>query len=143
MKPAPGALRWDAGAPPFDARDTANRQALPVHEIADRAPLPVSVDIHLGDRLPGPVEAAAYFVVSEALTNVVRHSGARRAEVHGWRRDGSLVLTVVDDGAGGARVGDEGSGLRGLGLRLEALGGSLAVTSPAGGPTEVRMECPC
>jgi signal transduction histidine kinase len=117
--------------------------AAAVHEIADRAPLPVAVDIHLDERLPGPVEAAAYFVVSEALTNVARHSGARRAEVHGWRQAGALVLTVVDDGHGGARVAEEGSGLRGLGLRLEALGGSLAVTSPPGGPTEVRMECPC
>ncbi|MCB0894172.1 MAG: sensor domain-containing protein [Nocardioides sp.] len=121
--------------------------AAAVHEVADRSPVPVAVDIHLDDRLPGPVEAAAYFVVSEALTNVARHSDAGRAEVHAWRRGGALVLTVVDDGHGGARVTDTdedaGSGLRGLGLRLEALGGSLVVTSPTGGPTEVRMECPC
>lgn len=117
--------------------------AAAVHEVADRSVVPVSVDIRLDGRLPGPVEAAAYFVVSEALTNVARHSGARRAEVHAWSRDDTLVVTVVDDGRGGARVDGEGSGLRGLRLRLDALGGELTVTSPDGGPTEVRMECPC
>lgn len=115
-----------------------------VHEIADRSPVPVSVEIRLGERLPEPVETAAYFVVSEALTNVVRHSGARRAEVHGWRQDHRFVLTVVDDGAGGAVLDRAaGSGLAGLAVRLDALGGDLRVTSPAGGPTEVRMEAPC
>jgi len=117
--------------------------AAAVHEIADRSPVPVTVDIHLEDRLPGPVEAAAYFVVSEALTNVARHSGARRADVHAWRQGGTFVLSVVDDGHGGARLDGDGSGLRGLRLRLDALGGSLTVTSPDGGPTQVRMECPC
>lgn len=116
--------------------------AAAVHELADRAPVPVTVDIALSDRLPAPVEAAAYFVVSEALTNTVRHAGARRAEVHAWRDDDRLVLTVVDDGVGGA-MEEPGSGLAGLRLRLEALGGRLQVRSPAGGPTEVRMECPC
>lgn len=117
--------------------------AAAVHEIADRSPVPVTVDLQLDERLPAPVEAAAYFVVSEALTNVARHSGARRAEVHGWRQDGSLVLSVVDDGVGGASLErGAGTGLAGLGVRLDALGGSLVVTSPPGGPTEVRMECP-
>ncbi|HEY0949998.1 sensor histidine kinase [Nocardioides sp.] len=119
--------------------------AAAVHEVADRSAVPVSVDIRLdGQRLPGPVEAAAYFVVSEALTNVVRHAQARHAQVHAWRQGEALVLTVVDDGAGGAHVDRAaGSGLAGLALRLEALGGQLRVTSPEGGPTEVRMECPC
>jgi signal transduction histidine kinase len=115
--------------------------AAAVHEVADRCSVPVSVDITLGDRLPGPIEAAAYFVVSEALTNVERHARARRAEVHAWLQADALVLSVVDDGVGGALATD-GSGLAGLALRLEALGGRLRVTSPAGGPTEVRMECP-
>jgi signal transduction histidine kinase len=116
--------------------------AAAVHELADRAAVPVAVDIAVPDRLPGPVEAAAYFVVSEALTNLARHADARQAQVHAWCRDDRLVVTVVDDGVGGA---DEsaGSGLAGLRLRLEALGGKLRVHSPAGGPTEVRMECPC
>jgi signal transduction histidine kinase len=119
--------------------------AAAVHEVADRSTVPVSVDIRLdGGRLPAPVEAAAYFVVSEALTNIARHAGARHAQVHAWRQRDALVLTVVDDGAGGARVNrGAGSGLAGLALRLEALGGQLRVTSPTGGPTEVRMECPC
>jgi signal transduction histidine kinase len=116
--------------------------AAAVHEVADRCSVPVSVDIGLTGRLPAPVEAAAYFVASEALTNVDRHARARRAEVHAWLRDGSLVLSVVDDGVGGARP-VAGSGLAGLAVRLEALGGRLRVTSPAGGPTEIRMECPC
>jgi signal transduction histidine kinase len=115
--------------------------AAAVHEIADRSPVPVDTEINLSGRLPGPVETAAYFVVSEALTNVVRHSSARSAQVHAWTQDGRLVLTVVDDGVGGADLGS-GSGLAGLALRLEALDGQLRVTSPKGGPTEVRMECP-
>jgi len=81
-------------------------------------------------------------VVSEALTNVARHSGARRAGVHAWRRTDGFVLTVEDDGDGGATAGGPGSGLAGLAVRLDALGGTLRVTSPRGGPTEVRMECP-
>jgi signal transduction histidine kinase len=115
--------------------------AAAVHEIADRSAVPVDIEITLADRLPAAVETAAYFVVSEALTNVVRHSSARSAQVHAWTRDGRLVLTVVDDGIGGAAM-DAGTGLAGLALRLEALDGRLQVTSPAGGPTEVRMECP-
>jgi signal transduction histidine kinase len=115
--------------------------AAAVHEIADRSPVPVHTDITLPGRLPGPVENAAYFVVSEALTNVARHARARFAQVHAWTQDGTLVLTVVDDGVGGADPGS-GSGLAGLALRLEALDGRLQVTSPPGGPTEVRMQCP-
>ena len=117
--------------------------AAAVHELADRADVPVTVDIQLPERLAPSVEQAAYFVVSEALTNVARHSGARRAGVHGWVHDETFVLTVEDDGVGGAAASERGSGLAGLGVRLEALGGELRVTSPAGGPTEVRMECPC
>lgn len=115
--------------------------AAAVHEIADRSPVPVDTEIALAGRLPAAVEAAAYFVVSEALTNVVRHSSARSAQVHAWTQDGRLLLTVVDDGIGGADI-DSGTGLAGLALRLEALDGQLLVTSPVGGPTEVRMECP-
>ena len=116
--------------------------AAAVHELADRSSAPVTVDISLPDRLPGPVEQAAYFVVSEALTNVARHSGARRAGVHAWLHGDAFVLTVEDDGGGGATAEGPGTGLAGLAVRLEALGGTLQVTSPPGGPTEVRMECP-
>ncbi|MFC7024226.1 sensor domain-containing protein [Promicromonospora thailandica] len=112
-----------------------------VHEIADVSEVPVTVDLRLPGRLPGPVEAAAYFVVSEALTNVVRHATARSVRVHGRIAEDRLVLTVVDDGVGGAVV-RAGGGLAGLAVRLEALDGELSVTSPAGGPTEVRATCP-
>jgi signal transduction histidine kinase len=117
--------------------------AAAVHELADHAAVPVSVDIRLDGRVPPAVEQAAYFVVSEALTNVARHARARRAEVHGWRDGDLFVLTVEDDGVGGAAADGRGTGLAGLGLRLEVLGGELAVRSPPGGPTEIRMECPC
>ncbi|UUW90207.1 sensor histidine kinase [Pimelobacter simplex] len=114
--------------------------AAAVREVADRMPIPVTVRID-APRLPEPVEGAAYFMVSEALTNVARHSGARTAQVSGWLHDEHLVVTVSDDGTGGARIG-AGSGLAGLVTRLDALGGTLTVRSPDGGPTEVRMECP-
>lgn len=115
--------------------------AAAIREVADRMPLPVRVDINLDDRPPAQVEAAAYFVASEGLANVAKHAHATSASINGWRRDDSLVLVVSDDGNGGAVVGN-GSGLSGLVTRLDALGGTLVVTSPAGGPTEVRMECP-
>ena len=111
-----------------------------VHEIADASPVPVTVDLQV-TRLPGPVETAAYFFVSEALTNIARHSGARTAAVHSWRHRDELIVTVVDDGVGGADPA-RGTGLAGLAARLAALDGYVTVTSPAGGPTEVRMQCP-
>jgi signal transduction histidine kinase len=111
-----------------------------VESLAQRAPLPVEIDASVEGRLPEPVEAAAYFVVSEALTNVVRHSGADRAEV-GIRRDnGRLVVEVADDGTGGADPA--GSGLRGLADRVAALDGRLRVDDPAGGGTFVRADIP-
>lgn len=112
-----------------------------VHELADAAGLPVSVDLRVDGRLPAPVEAAAYFVVAEALTNAVRHAGARSARVEGQVSGDRLVVGVRDDGAGGATV-RPGGGLAGLATRLAALDGHLKVTSPPGGPTEVRMTCP-
>jgi signal transduction histidine kinase len=89
-----------------------------------------------------PVEAAAYFVVAEGLTNVARHAdGASRAEVNVTEADGALVVEVGDDGAGGASL--NGSGLRGLSDRVAALGGELEVTSPPGGGTKLRAVIPC
>jgi signal transduction histidine kinase len=111
-----------------------------VESLAQRAPLPVEIDASIQGRLPEPVEAAAYFVVSEALTNVVRHSGADRAEVGIRRDDGRLLVEVRDDGEGGADP--RGSGLRGLADRVAALDGRLQVEGPAGGGTLVRAEIP-
>jgi signal transduction histidine kinase len=114
--------------------------AAAVESLAQRAPLPVEIDAALEGSLPEPVESAAYFVVSEALTNVVRHSGAARAAV-GIRRDnGRLLVEVRDDGSGGADPA--GSGLRGLADRVAALDGRLQVDDPAGGGTLVKADIP-
>ncbi|MFF9161729.1 sensor domain-containing protein [Streptomyces longwoodensis] len=116
--------------------------AAAVADAADRSPVPVATEVDLPERLPAAVEAAAYFVVREALANVARHSGARRARVRGAHRHGRLVLEVEDDGRGGADPA-AGSGLTGLGDRVSVLDGRLAVTSPPGGPTLLRVEIPC
>jgi signal transduction histidine kinase len=113
-----------------------------VREVADRMPLPVTLEFSIPSRLPAPIEAAAYFVVSEALANVAKHAQATHCEVSGWVDRDRLVITVQDDGAGGARLG-AGTGLTGLVTRLDALGGTLDVDSPPGGPTRLRMETPC
>jgi PAS domain S-box-containing protein len=110
--------------------------------LAERAPVPVDVDVALdGERLPEPVEAAAYYVVAEALTNIAKYAQASEARVRVGRDDARAFVEVVDDGVGGA---DEtcGSGLRGLADRVEALGGRLTVTSPAGAGTRLRAELP-
>jgi signal transduction histidine kinase len=113
-----------------------------VADAADRSAVPVDVDLELPGRLSQAVEAAAYFVVCEALANVGRHSGASRAEVSGGHRDGRLFLGIRDDGCGGARAG-AGSGLTGLADRVSVLDGRLSLTSPPGGPTLLRVEIPC
>jgi PAS domain S-box-containing protein len=112
-----------------------------IEAVADRAPVPVAVDVPLEERLPESIEAAAYFVVCEALTNVAKYAHASRARVSVERSDGQATVEVVDDGVGGA---DErgGSGLRGLADRVEALGGRLVVTSPLGEGTAVRAQLP-
>jgi signal transduction histidine kinase len=111
-----------------------------IDALAARAPFPVAVDAKVDGRLPNPVEAAAYFVVAEALTNVVRHAAADHAEV-GIRQDnGRLRVEVRDDGAGGADP--SGSGLRGLSDRVTALDGSLEIKSRSGGGTTVRATIP-
>jgi signal transduction histidine kinase len=111
-------------------------------ELADRTPVPVTVEADLPGRLPATVEACAYFTVSEALTNVVRHSGSVRARVHAVVDRRRLVVTVPAAGGGGAPPPPHG-GLAGLADRVAAVGGRLAVDSPAGGPTTVRAELPC
>ncbi|MFD0223332.1 sensor histidine kinase [Streptomyces hirsutus] len=113
-----------------------------VDDAADRSVVPVDVRLELSGRLPRAVEAAAYFVVCEALANTARHSGADRAEVTGGHRDGRLFLEIRDDGRGGAEAG-EGSGLTGLADRVSVLGGKISLSSPPGGPTLLRVEIPC
>ena len=114
-----------------------------LHALAARGVIPVglSVDPELG-RLAAMVESTAYFVVAESLTNVAKHSRATACGIDVVRTDGQLVVTVVDDGTGGAHVA-KGHGLAGLADRVRAAGGTLTVTSPAGGPTEIRAELPC
>ncbi|GAA1174448.1 sensor histidine kinase [Streptomyces rhizosphaericus] len=113
-----------------------------VADAADRSAIPVDVDLALSGRLPQAVEAAAYFVVREALTNVARHSGASRAEVSGGHRDGRLFLQVRDNGRGGADARAR-TGLTGLADRVSALDGRISLSSPPGGPTLLRVEIPC
>jgi signal transduction histidine kinase len=110
--------------------------------LAERAPLPVSLDQMPAERLPASVEAAAYFVVAEALTNVAKYAGASSAEVRIARDHGYAVVEVRDDGVGGADPA-VGTGLRGLADRLAALDGRLEVHSPEGQGTIVRAEVPC
>jgi signal transduction histidine kinase len=111
-----------------------------VDTLADRAPLPVHV-VGEVDRRPALVETTAYFVVAEALTNVARHARATHARVELAHVDGAVVVTVEDDGCGGARVG-AGSGLVGLRDRVEAVGGELAIETPVAGGSRIRATLP-
>jgi PAS domain S-box-containing protein len=110
--------------------------------LADRAPLPVKIESELPGRLPSVVEAAAYYVVAESLTNVAKYAGASSATVRLQRLDGNAVVEVHDDGVGGADPA-RGSGLRGLADRVEALNGRLGVESEPGRGTRVWAEIPC
>jgi signal transduction histidine kinase len=111
-----------------------------VEAVVARMPLPVDVDID-EERLPPGVEATAYFVVSEVLTNVVKHSGAERAEVLARASAGVLRVEIRDDGVGGATPGG-GSGLVGLRDRVDALAGTLEIESPPGGGTRIVLTLP-
>lgn len=105
-------------------------------------PLPVEVDDQLSGRLPAPVESAAYFAISELLTNVAKHAHARVVVVELGYGDGRLRMTVSDDGRGGAAE-TNGGGLQGVRRRLSSFDGTVDVSSPAGGPTVINMEIPC
>jgi signal transduction histidine kinase len=98
--------------------------------------------VDVPERPPAAVESAAYFIVTEALTNATLHSGAGRVRVSIARRGDRLAIDVTDDGAGGAEPA-AGSGLRGLEERVRALDGWMSVISPPGGPTSVLVELPC
>jgi signal transduction histidine kinase len=106
-----------------------------------RAPVPVELAELPEDRLSAPVEAAAYYVVAEAITNIAKYAQASRATVSIRQSDGRLIVTVSDDGVGGADP-HRGSGLRGLAARVEALNGRLEVDSPPGQGTRINAEIP-
>jgi signal transduction histidine kinase len=119
--------------------------------IAATAPLPVRLRVDVATRCSPSIEAVAYFVVSEALTNVAKHAGAARAEVTVERTGDRLRVVVRDDGRGGATLdggaaaaaNGTGTGLRGLAQRAAAVDGTLTVDSPPGGPTAITVELPC
>lgn len=113
-----------------------------VRALALRLPVATEVSVDLPGRTEAPVESAAYFAVSEVLTNAVKHSGADRIWVDLHHADGMLRVSVTDNGKGGAVI-EAGSGLAGIERRLGTFDGVLAVSSPAGGPTMVTMEIPC
>jgi signal transduction histidine kinase len=109
--------------------------------LAGRATIPVELEQVPAEPLPEPIEAAAYFVIAEALTNVVKYAHANQATVSVSRVNGRAVVEVTDDGIGGADPG-RGSGLRGLADRVSALDGSMELDSPAGAGTRLRAEIP-
>ncbi len=113
-----------------------------VRALALRMSMPVECDIELPGRAEEPVESAAYFAISEVLTNAAKHSGAEQVWLDIHHADGMLRISVTDNGRGGASTAG-GSGLVGVERRLGTFDGVLAVSSPAGGPTMVTMEIPC
>ena len=113
-----------------------------VQTLADRAPLPVSVRVAV-DRLPQHVETTIYFLVSEALTNVVKHARATHAEVEIARRGAGVTVTVADDGIGDATIGADGSGLRSLADRVAAADGQVRIESDSQTGTRLMAEIPC
>jgi signal transduction histidine kinase len=121
---------------------TGHGLTVALESLAARSPLPVRLSMDVEERVPEAVEVAAYYLVSESLTNVAKYAEASAATVDVRRVNGELVVEVVDDGVGGADT-EAGSGLRGLADRVEALDGRLRVWSPTGGGTRVRAEIPC
>jgi signal transduction histidine kinase len=113
-----------------------------LESLTTRATVPVHLHAELHDRLPEPVELAAFYLVSEALANITKHARASSGTVELTREEERLVVEVMDDGVGGATT-ERGTGLRGLADRIEALGGRLQVWSPPGKGTRLRAEIPC
>jgi len=109
--------------------------------LARRSNVPIDVEVTLDERLPAPIEAAAYYIASEALTNVAKHAHANVVQLTATHGDGVLNLEVRDDGIGGANTG-RGSGILGLTDRAEALGGTISITSPPGAGTTLSVRLP-
>jgi signal transduction histidine kinase len=114
---------------------------LALQALARRSAVPVKLDVEVDERLADHAEVGAYYVVSEALTNAAKHAQASKVDVHARATDGVLELTIADDGVGGADP-VQGSGLTGLADRVEALGGTLAIASPPGEGTSLRVDLP-
>jgi signal transduction histidine kinase len=112
-----------------------------LESLAVRSPVPVEIEQAPSERLDHEIEAAVYFVVAEALTSVARYAQARVASVRVYREADGVVAEIEDDGIGGADASN-GSGLRGLADRVDALDGTVSVDSPSGGPTIVRAFVP-
>lgn len=112
-----------------------------IEMLAGRTPVPVEIEDIPDERLPEPVEAAAYYLIAETLTNVTKYARASEVRIRVASSDATVVVEVSDDGVGGADPA-AGSGLRGLADRVEALGGSLEIVSPAGAGTSLRAEIP-
>jgi len=110
--------------------------------LAARSPVPVRLDVRLHERPPASVEATAYFIVAEALTNAARYANAKAVDVRVRQDAGELHLEVSDDGVGGAEQ-RPGGGLAGLADRASSIEGALRISSPAGGPTVVAADLPC
>jgi signal transduction histidine kinase len=121
---------------------TGHGLAVALKTLAARAQVPVRLTLDLDGRLPERQEVAAYYVVSESLTNVAKYARASSAAVEVRHVNGQLLVEIVDDGIGGADT-RSGSGLRGLADRVEALGGRLRIWSPDGGGTRVEAVIPC
>ncbi|MEV0250148.1 sensor domain-containing protein [Nocardia sp. NPDC050712] len=113
-----------------------------ISALAARSPIPCVLDLSGIGRRPAAVEAAAYFVITEALTNATKHSAAQHISIALGGPPALLTVEVTDDGAGGAQE-TEGGGLAGIRRRAEALDGRMTLSSPAGGPTVLRVELPC
>jgi signal transduction histidine kinase len=116
--------------------------AVALDALAERTAVPIRLEVELEERLPEPIEVAGYYVIAECLANVAKYAHASGASVAVSRSDDEVVIEVADDGVGGASR-ERGSGLRGLADRVEALGGTIGVSSPVGHGTRVRAEIPC
>ena len=116
--------------------------AVALDALSERTALPIRLNVELEERLPEPIEVAGYYVIAECLANVAKYAHASEASVAVSRSNDEVVIEVADDGVGGASR-DGGSGLRGLADRVEALGGTIGVSSPVGRGTRVRAQIPC
>ncbi|MEU8387324.1 sensor domain-containing protein [Micromonospora sp. NPDC048842] len=113
-----------------------------VDDLAARSAIPIDVSLTVPQRFSRPIESTVYFVVSEALSNMAKHSGADRGEISGGYAQGRLTVSICDNGRGGVDI-DAGTGLLGLGDRVSVVDGRLTLSSPPGGPTRIVVEIPC